>query len=74
MFWLSYESFSILCDVFVKKRSFPAKAAVLTILAFSGVMELHRLRWLMNCATVGWGRGWPKWRIKLSGVKVRTPW
>ena len=28
MFWLSYESFSILCDVFFyQKRSFPAKTA-----------------------------------------------
>ena len=27
MFWLNYESFSILCDVFVKKGSFPAKTA-----------------------------------------------
>ena len=25
MFWLSYESFSILSDVFVKKMSFPAE-------------------------------------------------
>ena len=28
MFWRSYESFSILCDVFCQKGSFPAKTAV----------------------------------------------
>ena len=29
MFWLSYESFYILCDVFfIKKQAFPAKTTV----------------------------------------------
>ena len=34
MFWLNYESFSILSDVFCQKVSFPAKTAVLTVWQF----------------------------------------
>ena len=43
-FWLSYESFSILCDVFfIKKGSFPAKTAEILSL-------FYYKRWL-SCLT-----------------------
>ena len=37
MFWLSYESFSILCDVFSQKGSFTVKTAVWNMLSMKKV-------------------------------------
>ena len=48
MLWLRYESFSILCDVFCQKGSFPVKTAVFVFHLFVQSSPLEILPYPAN--------------------------